>query len=441
MARPLKIGLYSPFFGSTIGGGEKYFGVTAEALRQAFPQHEVEILTPVPVDLKVYEDRLKLDFSGIRMKATNRRITPLHRLLNSMPRLRLYRDLFLSAQAVGYTREYDLYLAMVYVIPLFSRARRGVMLCQFPYRRGPWLKKRPWPYSLYTLPYRLLRPVLLGDELESFQDIVCQSDYVARWIATYWDRRATVINPPIDIPSAEPDWSKKGNVILSVGRFFAGGHTKRHDLMVTAFRELCDQGLKGWELHLAGSVHRERHNAGYFEKIEELARGYPIFLHPDASYEQVQGLYRRAAIYWHAAGYGANAHADPDLFEHFGMTTAEAMAHGAVPVVIGSGGQPEVVRDGVDGYIWTALEQMKARTLALTGDAALRGRLGLQARRASHRFSRQEFKRRMVATLNPVIEALEDDAPPLKERAGSQQKQREYQAYEGKTKREAPTLR
>ncbi|HEY8736264.1 MAG TPA: glycosyltransferase family 4 protein [Candidatus Dormibacteraeota bacterium] len=441
MARPLKIGLYSPFFGSTIGGGEKYFGVTAEAVHQAFPEHDVEIVTPVPVDAAIYEQRLKLDLSGIRMVATNRRITSLHRVLNSVPRLRLYRDLFLSAQAVGYTRNYDLYLAMVYVIPLFSKARRGVMLCQFPYRRGPWMRKRHPLYGLYTLPYRLLRPLMLGDEVESFQDIICQSDYVARWIATYWDRRAAVINPPIDIPSAEPDWSKKSKTILSVGRFFAGGHTKRHDLMVSAFRNLCDQGLRGWELHLAGSVHRERHNAGYFEKIEALASGYPIVFHPDARYEEVQDLYDRAAIYWHAAGYGANAHADPDLFEHFGMTTAEAMAHGTVPVVIGSGGQPEVVRDGVDGYLWTTLEQLKSRTLALTADEGLRTRLGVQARRASHRFSRHEFKRRMVASLRPVIEALEAEVSPTAQETGGTQPQRQRDAQDRKPQREAPTIR
>src|SRR5205823_5099506 len=186
------------------------------------------------------------------------------------------------------------------------------------------------------------------------------------------------------------------------GRFFTGGHEKRHDLMARAFRELCDAGLTGWELHLAGSVHRDGHNAHYFETVRQLAEGYPIHLHPDAPYAQVQDLYRRASIYWHAAGYQANG-GDPAAQEHFGMTTAEAMGYGAVPVAIGSGGQPEVVQDGVDGYLWTDIDQLKAKTLALVNDPQLRQRLGVKARAASQRFSRQRFVRQIVAALAPLV--------------------------------------
>src|SRR3979411_535098 len=139
----LKIGIYSPFFGSTLGGGEKYLGVTAEAVREAFPEHEIEMVTAVPVDRGLYERTLNLDLSGINFVATNRRVTWLHRLLNQMPTLRLYRDLFVGAQAVAYTRSYDLFIAMVYVIPIFSQARRSVMLCQFPYPKGKVARRRP----------------------------------------------------------------------------------------------------------------------------------------------------------------------------------------------------------------------------------------------------------------------------------------------------------
>jgi glycosyltransferase involved in cell wall biosynthesis len=411
MDRPLKIGLYSPFFGSTLGGGEKYLGVTAEALRDAFPGHQVEIVTPVPVDTSLYERMLDLDLSGIRFISTNRRVTWLHRALNALPTLRLYRDLFIGAQAVEYTREYDLFIGMVYVIPVFSHARRSVMLCQFPYDKGKHPRRVPGPlFEIYALPYRLLHARLLPDDIGCFQEIICQSNYVRKWIDALWKRDATVINPPIDIPSDEPDWGAKSPIILSVGRFFRGGHAKRHDVMVRVFREMCDAGLKGWELHLAGSVHRQGHNAGYYESIEELARGYPIHLHPDAAYTEVQDLYRRASIYWHAAGYLADA-SDPALLEHFGMTTAEAMGHGDVPVVIGSGGQLEVVQDGVDGLLWHDEPELMDATRRLIEDADLRRRLGAQARRAAGRFSRAEFKRKMIETLRPILVELEATRP------------------------------
>src|SRR5207245_6634109 len=177
--------------------------------------------------------------------------------------------------------------------------------------------------------------------------------------------------------------------------------------MARAFRDLCDAGLTGWELHLAGSVHRDGLNGRYFESVQQLAEGYPIHVHPDAPYAQVQDLYRRASIYWHAAGYQANG--DPAAQEHFGMTTAEAMGYGAVPVVIGSGGQPEVVEDGADGFLWTDVDQLKAKTRALVDDPQLRQQMGLRARAGSQRFSRQRFVRQMVAALAPLVRQLEEE--------------------------------
>lgn len=412
MGRPLKIGLYSPFFGSTLGGGEKYLGVTAEAIRDAFPEHQVDMVTAVPVDRALYERTLNLNLSGITFVSTNKRVTWVHRLLNRMPTLRLYRDLFIGAQAVAYTRAYDLFIAMVYVIPVYSQARRSVMLCQFPYPKEK-LPRRipPWVFAAYSAPYKVLRRFLLPDDISCFREIICQSEYVRDWIGRYWKREAQVINPPIDVPAAEPDWNAKQPIILSVGRFFTGGHEKRHDLMVRVFREMCDAGLRGWELHLAGSVHRDGENGKYFEQIQQLAAGYPIVIHPDAPYREVQDLYGRASIYWHAAGFEANGR-DPAVLEHFGMTTAEAMGYGAVPVAIGSGGQPEVVHDGVDGYLWIDQDELKARTAALIDDPQLRQRLGMQARKDSQRFSRQRFVRQMVSALAANVEELEGSRVP-----------------------------
>jgi glycosyltransferase involved in cell wall biosynthesis len=354
---------------------------------------------------------LALDLSGIGVRSTNRRPSPFKRALARAPMLRLYRDLAVSAQAVRATADYDLFISMVYVLPAFSRARRGVVLCQFPYQRDSRPRRggvlRPVA-ALYSWPYRSARRLVFGGEIDDFDAVICQSEYVQRWVRRLWQRDSLVINPPIDVPEEEPDWDSKGRLIVSVGRFFAGGHSKRHDVMVQAFRRICDSGETGWELHLAGSVHRDRPaDVEYFERVVELARGYPVHLHTDASLEEVRDLYWRAGIYWHAAGFGADENRDPARLEHFGMTTAEAMAHGAVPVAIGRGGQPEVVEEGVTGYLWNAEEELRARTVELMRDPALRRRLGAAARMASHRFSRAEFKRRMREALQPLVHELE----------------------------------
>jgi glycosyltransferase involved in cell wall biosynthesis len=408
MGRALRIGIYSPFFGSTIGGGEKYLGVTAEVVRDDFPQATVEIVSPVPVDVRRYEQMLGLDLHGLAFRTSNSRPSGLKRTLARMPALRRYRDLFVGAQLVRATAEYDLFISMVYVLPAFNRARRGVILCQFPYDRDGQRTHDSFLRRLYVQPYNRLRQLLFGGEVDDFQLIICQSEYVRKWVRELWARDSLVVNPPIDVPTEEPDWRAKQNIVLSVGRFFTGGHSKRHDVMVQAFRDLCDGGLRDWELHLVGSVHRDRPgDVEYFERVKRLALGYPVHIHGDARLEEIQHLYRRSAIYWHAAGYGADAHKEPATLEHFGMTTAEAMGHGAVPVAIGLGGQPEVVEDGVTGFLWTSTSELRSRTMTLMRDPQLRRQMGLAARLASLRFARAEFKRRMRSALAPLVRALE----------------------------------
>jgi glycosyltransferase involved in cell wall biosynthesis len=129
-------------------------------------------------------------------------------------------------------------------------------------------------------------------------------------------------------------------------------------------------------------------------------------VHVDVAYPELQELYRSAAVYWHAAGYGVDAAESPIELEHFGMTTAEAMAQGAVPVVFAAGGQLEVVEDGVSGFHWRNPAQLAARTRELAADEALRRRMAVAARERAQRYSRAEFKRRMRDSLAPLVAEL-----------------------------------
>jgi glycosyltransferase involved in cell wall biosynthesis len=409
--RMLRIGIYSPFLGSTIGGGEKYLGVTAEAVRDGFPDVDLEIMSPRSVDVDLYERMLAVDLRGVRIRSNNPGPSRLKRVLARVPTLRLYRDLIVSAQAVPQTAHYDLFISMVYVLPAFSRARRGVILCQFPYTRQidvvgtPRMRGRL--FELYSKPYWALRRWLFAGEIDSFHLIICQSEYVRRWVKSLWQRDSIVVNPPIDVPAEEPRWEEKDKIILSVGRFFAGGHSKRHDVMARVFREMYDRGCRDWELHLAGSVHLDKlEDREYFKRVVALTSGYPIYLHVDVPKQEIDDLYRRASIYWHAAGYGVDEKVRPAELEHFGMTTAEAMAWGVAPVAIARGGQTEVVEDGVNGYLWNTPDELRAKTIALISDPELRRRLGERARRSTFRFSRERFKASMVDALRPIVAEL-----------------------------------
>jgi glycosyltransferase involved in cell wall biosynthesis len=380
VGRPLKVGLFSPYFGSTYGGGEKYLGVTAEVLRDAYPHHQLDLLSPVPVDRDRYHRVLGIDLRGINLRASVAKVSPAHRLLRKSRLLRPVRNRVVARRAAQMTAEYDLYLAMIYRIAIPSRARCGVILCQFPY------------------------PTTAG--LGGYARVICQSEYVRGWVASYWKRDADVVPPPIDLPATPPDWSLKRQTVLSVGRFVAGGHVKRHDVMIEAFRRLCDSGLYGWELHLAGGTHDDAASVRYYRRLETMADGYPIRLHPDIDLAGLRRLYSEASIYWHAAGYGAPA-GDPASLEHFGMTTAEAMAYGAVPVAVGLGGQPEVVEEDVSGYLWHQPSELEKRTRQLVDDPRRRLEMAAAARSQSLAFGREQFRRKLLAVLSPLIAELE----------------------------------
>ena len=136
----------------------------------------------------------------------------------------------------------------------------------------------------------------------------------------------------------------KKNQICSVGRFFTLGHGKKQEIMIEAFKKICDQGLKKWELHLAGGLGSEPTSLEYAKELKTLSKNYPIFFHFNESREFIENLYLDSKIYWHAAGFGENPNKDPIKFEHFGITPIEAISAGCIPVLFNGGGLSEVVK-------------------------------------------------------------------------------------------------
>lgn len=291
-----------------------------------------------------------------------------------------------------------------------SRARRSVFLSFFPTGvdltpggRARWLAgsliraaglpgamPAPLRARLATLPTRADIAALAA-----YDAIWVNSEYSRRWARHYWRRDASVLYPPIEaIPPG-----RKAKLILHVGRFFVGGHAKRHDVLIAAFRELLDRLPPGeaWELHLAGGIAPGAEHRAYADRIAALAGGLPVHLHYGASHAEIARLYSRAAIYWHATGYGMDLARYPDRAEHFGMSIAEAMAAGAVPIVFGAGGPAEIITDGRDGYVWRGPEELVARTLALMGDPDRCAALGRAAIARSRDFSIEAFNARARA--------------------------------------------
>lgn len=311
------------------------------------------------------------------------------------------------------TRPYDLVFGHTIGLPWRSAARRSILICHFPTVRRHRVDR--------SIPSKGLKSLLTGSgreqrdiisRVESWSRIVVSSEFARRWVQNYWERDAEVIYPPIEQPAA-PDLSEKRPWIVGAGYFSRPTEPgdpwsyKRHEVLIDTFRKACDAGLKGWELHLAGHVLLAPAEAEqYLEELRQRAPGYPVFFHANCPHSELISLYRQGSIFWHAAGYQMDQEKTPDRMEHFGMTTAEAMGFGCIPVVINKGGQPEIVEPGQSGHLWDTTDECIGHTLRLAGDPAERLRLAEGAVQRADYFSVDHFRTRVRTLLGSEFDLL-----------------------------------
>ncbi|HVA96232.1 MAG TPA: glycosyltransferase family 4 protein [Candidatus Acidoferrales bacterium] len=204
----------------------------------------------------------------------------------------------------------------------------------------------------------------------------------------------TVIYPPVKLDLRfKIEDIRKENVIVHVGRFrvknVAAEDYKKQGFMIDAFKKLVDTGFKNWKFIIAASVKNEDIDA--FAHLQTKAEGYPIEFHINKTNSELFELYNKAKIYWHASGYGEDLEKHPELAEHFGITTVEAMGSGVVPIVINSGGQREIVTDGKNGLLWDTLEEFFEKTKKIADDEDFRQNLAKNAIIRAKDFSEEKF--------------------------------------------------
>jgi glycosyltransferase involved in cell wall biosynthesis len=237
--------------------------------------------------------------------------------------------------------------------------------------------------------------------LDSYDRVVANSSYTARWTERLWGRRADVLFPPVTQVAPAP---VKEPIVLSVGRFFlpGTGHNKKQLEMVRAFARLqAEGGAPGWTYHLVGGCAPE--HRPYLDEIRAAAEGLPVELHPDATGAELADLYGRASIFWHAAGLGEDPERHPDRYEHFGITTVEAMSAAAVPVVIDAAGQAEIVQRNRSGLRFTTIDELVALTRGLVADDARRAVLAAGARDRAADFAWDPFVTRVRAEVATLV--------------------------------------
>ncbi|MFH2118152.1 MAG: glycosyltransferase family 4 protein [Candidatus Paceibacterota bacterium] len=371
----MKICLYSPYFPKHTGGGEKYLLDTAQALT-AYGQVFLAVPDEKLSSSQIQEIYTKYqDFLGHDLKQLNLISSPLGTKAGFW-------------QKFNWTRQFDLMYFITDGSLFLSGAGKSVIHIQTPLLRKP-----------LTLFERLKKI--------SWQFVNTNSAFTRQVVEKNWHLRVNAVHHPmVDVAKLEllAEKNKKEKIILHVGRFFRQLHSKRQDVLVKFFGDLrkqYPQESKGWQLVLIGSVEDEQ----YASEVKKLAKNLPIKIIHTVSREQLNDWYAKAAIYWHATGYGVSEAKHPEKMEHFGISTVEAMASRAVPVVIDRGGQPEILGPDLAELLWQDEKTCLAKTAELMNNDLRRSALADQAQLRSQHFGPDKFEdnlRKMMKALGLI---------------------------------------
>lgn len=374
------VGIYNLYW-DTMGGGETNAGALAEELSK---NHEVTLLGPVQPEIDEFSQRLGVDITACSFqKVTN------------------------DDEASLASRKFDIFINHTWMSTAVNESNAGVYLVMFPGNprrlrsyirsgafRGLWVIAKT--LTFFSSRFKRYvngckRRIYSTQWLDSYQRIFSISPFTAKWTSRLWKRQSAILWPPA---SRKATGHPKEEMILSVGRFFPpkSGHCKRQLELVKAFRELHDSGqAANWRLVLVGGcapVGRD-----YYLEVRRAAQGLPVDVYINLPGRELENFFSRSSLYWHATGYGQSRRKFPARFEHYGISVVEAMAAGAIPLVLESGGPAHTVRNELDGLHWNSLEDLVEVTLRLMTDVQKREELSANAQERSRGFDRATFGR------------------------------------------------
>ncbi|MBU4017053.1 glycosyltransferase [Patescibacteria group bacterium] len=353
----MRIGIYDPYL-DTLSGGEKYMLTAASCLSA---ENEVTIFWDDPRIIEKAYKKLRIDLSKTTVMPNI--FSPKMPFLNRLFETRAYDLLFILSDGS---------------IPV-TLAKRTILHFQFPVE---WVRAGD---------------LISRIKLMKINSIICNSEFTRKFIDKKFRTNSKILYPPcVNIGDIEKFSSQKKagkkNIILTVGRYSPlsdSNSIKKIEVMINAFRQMVKGGLRNWQFIAAVSFLKE--NEKYLSQLEDMIKDQPIKIIKNCGFDELEKLYNQAKIYWHAAGYQENLEKNPERAEHFGITTVEAMAHKIVPVVIEKGGQPEIIDDNINGFLWETEEELIQKTKKLMIDESLSDQMANLAQKKSLEFTTEKF--------------------------------------------------
>jgi glycosyltransferase involved in cell wall biosynthesis len=197
-----------------------------------------------------------------------------------------------------------------------------------------------------------------------------------------WIRDTSVVKPD----TVRTHWK----VVLSVGRVSG---SKRHDRVLAAFDRIAGV-MPNAHLVLVGSP--DALEPAWFNFVQQLSRrsAFSDRIHWIGHAEDVRPWYKAASVLVMASEN-----------EAFGRVLVEAMACGVPVVALRSGGMPEIVRDGRDGFLVTTGDTagIADAALKIMKNEGLRSRLSESAQERAECFCMTKYVQGVLSVLEETL--------------------------------------
>ncbi|MFZ2153343.1 MAG: glycosyltransferase [Microgenomates group bacterium] len=381
----LKAAIYDPYL-DTLGGGERYCLSIAESL--LIKGYQVDIFWSGDPDIIIQaQKRFNLQLDKVRLipDIFNEHCQHLESVEDTtligtiashhQPLTSLFQKISQFIHRYQITSQYDLlfYLSDWSIPFLFSH--QNILHVQVPFIKSTHFREK----FLNIL------------KIFFIKKIICNSNFTQGFAQAKFGGKCLTLYPPVDVSQFSSSSSKQ-NIILSVGRFDSLLNSKKQDVLIRAFAKLIKQNKNSdWKLVLAGGSLSSPHSNSYLLHLQSLAKDLPVEFIINPDFTKLKSVYESAKIYWHAAGYEVDQASHPENTEHFGMAPVEAMASGAVPVLVHKGGLCEIISDNFDGYLWQDESELISKTQLLMATPQKWLEMSQKSINTSQKFSKESF--------------------------------------------------
>ena len=346
----MNIGIFIADIEFRTGGSESYFAGLLSALQKMYSQAKFKILTTcTPKKLRTDESSLAERLSetyGFHICPTFKVIRCPIKATNALTVLRAYRWMR------RYSKRFDLLFNCSRNLMTF-KAKKNISIMHFPVQSYTASK------TARRMPFLLPAARRLDEKWkESFDVFLCNSHYTERHLKKIWgipEKKISVVYPPVGMVGSGTLGKKRQIIVCSRIE-----PSKSLHVLVEAFTRLDSGDVT---LVVAGAKLPE--DEAYYQRLVKIADGHDVVFHFNPSRRKLEDLYRESLIFWHAKGLETEESLKPDLLEHFGITTVEAMSAGCIPVVIDKGGQQEIVDEDINGFKWNTTDELLEKTRAV----------------------------------------------------------------------------